>query len=702
MADVFISYSHKDRRIAADLANFLGGLGYDVWWDYELVGGSNFRDQILDQLRAAKAVVGIWSAFSIDTTLSKWPREEMAEADRLGTLIPVKVPELAFYEIPLGYRDYQTDLVTEPDRLLKAFEQKGVAPSKKDMAPPPATAAPVVIAGLTVDPAIVDAAQQFASWKAIEASSNPQHFRDFLTSNIDSPLAEVARVRLAKFEQAAIVEVEADPSAARIQGFLKDYPDSPRRNDLMRRLYSLESQAWGEVARSRNADRISAFLATFPSGHFAGEARELLRELRLSAVEAAAWKKLGAAPTAEQLEGFIKEFPLGAYVDEARTRLREVRKSERRAKLWAEVKSQPYNEPIRRFIAEFGDGPEVEAAQALLVERRKAREDGDWAKVKSERHAAPILAFLREHPGGAHEKAATALVRDLPRLNEAEAWAVVRDAGRPDLTQLFSGLFPDSQLVRPPPVRPPTVEPSGQGRSAAPVAGLVQTSVASSHRILPAGLLAAAALAVISAILVNASFAPRNGSLFAAGLVLGSAAIFVMAVYSGWRGLRDSSAWSLMSGAIAFNVLAAAWTLAIVLPAPTNIVGFGSIREVPVVWLLAVGALWLHHTIMGTRTSPRAVRGLVRVWAAIVHVGLVLAAIASLVGIAGSIGYDPTYAGRTIQRLLFGFAFTSSCSFSCTNAQTYIAWAGLAAGLLTAVTGLLAGLQSIRDRELWA
>ncbi len=49
MADVFISYSKKDRDVARGLADFLESCGYNVWWDYELVGGEKFRSRIKDE-----------------------------------------------------------------------------------------------------------------------------------------------------------------------------------------------------------------------------------------------------------------------------------------------------------------------------------------------------------------------------------------------------------------------------------------------------------------------------------------------------------------------------------------------------------------------------------------------------------------------------------------------------------------------------
>jgi hypothetical protein len=54
MADVFISYARPDREMARSLAAALIARGYQVWWDFELLGGEEFRDAIMEELQAAK------------------------------------------------------------------------------------------------------------------------------------------------------------------------------------------------------------------------------------------------------------------------------------------------------------------------------------------------------------------------------------------------------------------------------------------------------------------------------------------------------------------------------------------------------------------------------------------------------------------------------------------------------------------------
>jgi putative transposase len=67
MSDVFISYSNKDRALAAKVAADLEAIGYSVWWYYNLIGGRSFRKQIIEKLNAARAVIVIWAYNSVSS-----------------------------------------------------------------------------------------------------------------------------------------------------------------------------------------------------------------------------------------------------------------------------------------------------------------------------------------------------------------------------------------------------------------------------------------------------------------------------------------------------------------------------------------------------------------------------------------------------------------------------------------------------------
>ena len=56
MADIFISYKREDRRVAERLSIALEQLGFDVWWDFEILSGDRFRrvvEKVIDECKVA-------------------------------------------------------------------------------------------------------------------------------------------------------------------------------------------------------------------------------------------------------------------------------------------------------------------------------------------------------------------------------------------------------------------------------------------------------------------------------------------------------------------------------------------------------------------------------------------------------------------------------------------------------------------------
>lgn len=84
--ELFISYSREDRPRARVFAECLAEEGFTVWWDAALRSGETFDEVIERNLRAAKAVVVLWSPRSV---ASRWVRAEATLADRRGCLVPV-------------------------------------------------------------------------------------------------------------------------------------------------------------------------------------------------------------------------------------------------------------------------------------------------------------------------------------------------------------------------------------------------------------------------------------------------------------------------------------------------------------------------------------------------------------------------------------------------------------------------------------
>ncbi len=79
MSDIFVSYARSTATQAQQIADELRVLGYGVWRDDELPAHRAYGEVIEERLRAAKAVLVIWSA---EAAKSEWVR---SEADRART-----------------------------------------------------------------------------------------------------------------------------------------------------------------------------------------------------------------------------------------------------------------------------------------------------------------------------------------------------------------------------------------------------------------------------------------------------------------------------------------------------------------------------------------------------------------------------------------------------------------------------------------
>jgi adenylate cyclase len=100
MADVFVSYARPDEVLAKCVADALKDAGRDVWRDEDLPPHRPYADVIQERLRAAKAVIVLWSA---DAVQSQWVRAEADEARAAGTLIQATldgtVPPMPFNQV---------------------------------------------------------------------------------------------------------------------------------------------------------------------------------------------------------------------------------------------------------------------------------------------------------------------------------------------------------------------------------------------------------------------------------------------------------------------------------------------------------------------------------------------------------------------------------------------------------------------------
>jgi adenylate cyclase len=100
MSQIFISYARSTEAIAHLIAEYLRAMGYGVWRDDELPPHRAYADVIEERLRAAKAVVVVWSS---EAVRSQWVRAEADVGRELGTLIQLSIdgaiPPLPFNQI---------------------------------------------------------------------------------------------------------------------------------------------------------------------------------------------------------------------------------------------------------------------------------------------------------------------------------------------------------------------------------------------------------------------------------------------------------------------------------------------------------------------------------------------------------------------------------------------------------------------------
>lgn len=106
MSDIFMSYATADRLVAEKLSAALSGRGWSVWWDRRIPPGRSFDQVITEALDAAKCVVVLWSASSVQ---SDWVKEEAAEGLRRRILVPAMLDEV---QVPLGFRRIQAARLT--------------------------------------------------------------------------------------------------------------------------------------------------------------------------------------------------------------------------------------------------------------------------------------------------------------------------------------------------------------------------------------------------------------------------------------------------------------------------------------------------------------------------------------------------------------------------------------------------------------
>jgi len=146
MADVFLSYSSKDRPAAERVQQALTARGLDVFWDQETPPGQDWDTWIRSKLSICKVAVVLWSRTSVK---SDNVRHEALVARKAKKLLPAMIDVIEAEDLPMGLYMVQTINLTDwrsadakgLTKLAEAIEaQLGRRTTAKAVAP--ATSAP--------------------------------------------------------------------------------------------------------------------------------------------------------------------------------------------------------------------------------------------------------------------------------------------------------------------------------------------------------------------------------------------------------------------------------------------------------------------------------------------------------------------------------------------------------------------------------
>jgi hypothetical protein len=116
MADIFLSYSSRDKERITPLVQIFEQQGWSVWWDYKIRVGTEFDEIIEAEIIASRCVVVIWSNASVQ---SHWVKSEADEGRKRGILAPVLIDNV---DIPLGFRRIEAANLTDWQRETEHAE----------------------------------------------------------------------------------------------------------------------------------------------------------------------------------------------------------------------------------------------------------------------------------------------------------------------------------------------------------------------------------------------------------------------------------------------------------------------------------------------------------------------------------------------------------------------------------------------------
>jgi adenylate cyclase len=166
MSEVFVSYARGDEPHADRVAAALRESGYEVWRDDLLPAHRAYAEVIEERLKAAAAVVVLWSA---ESAKSQWVRAEADSARSAGTLVQAtldgSVPPMPFNQIQCANLTGWSGGIDEPGwrKLADSVRSLAGAPKAKEKRAPGRLRGRIGICVLPFENMSGDAEQEYFS-----------------------------------------------------------------------------------------------------------------------------------------------------------------------------------------------------------------------------------------------------------------------------------------------------------------------------------------------------------------------------------------------------------------------------------------------------------------------------------------------------------------------------------------------------------
>ena len=116
--NVFLSYAHSDERVAQSIAEGLKRVGLNVWYDRQILPGSDWADQVSRALRQADAMVVLVSPGAAASKQVHWEIDyALGQTAFKNRLIPVIIgPQKKIPKKEFPWILWELQAVTVPER----------------------------------------------------------------------------------------------------------------------------------------------------------------------------------------------------------------------------------------------------------------------------------------------------------------------------------------------------------------------------------------------------------------------------------------------------------------------------------------------------------------------------------------------------------------------------------------------------------